>query len=57
MAPKSLIKDCPSGVPYDQNTVKNKILTRLELALYGYGIVAWEDCEQEKTVKNLYKDI
>lgn len=58
MAPKSLIKDCPSGVPYDQNTVKNKILTRLELALYGYGVDAWEVCEQEKTVKHvLYKDI
>jgi len=57
-APKSLIKGCPSGVPYDQSTIKNKILTRLELALCGYGVDAWENCEQENTIKHvLYKDV
>lgn len=42
MAPKSLIKDCPSGAPYDRGTVKSMVLPRLELALCRYGVDARE---------------
>lgn len=42
MAPKSLIKDCPSGAPYDRGAVKSKVLPRLELASRRYGVDAWE---------------